>query len=199
MRFFSPAGLRPRDQAKIIVKTGSLEKKSGLTIVEMGCSYGFVLYNLRKQASGGGRLACFEADPSFSEWVLPSTLCRASNDTGGLRTNVFKTSFNASYFEPNSVDVFTSSHVVEHLSNPCVWIDGLRRIMKPGGIIFTEVPNQARDPEKQITRGQFHLTYFNELSFSRMMEKSGFERLPVMSPFTTDPEIVRTVFRKRLE
>lgn len=41
-----------------------------------------------------------------------------------------------------SVDVFTSSHVLEHVSDPCEWLAEVWRLLRPGGIVFTELPIQ---------------------------------------------------------
>merc|ERR1712118_633627 len=53
---------RPAQQANMI-KKAKFGNATGLTIVEMGCARGYLLYNFRKQASRGGQLKCFEADP----------------------------------------------------------------------------------------------------------------------------------------
>ena len=33
------------------------------------------------------------------------------------------------------------------------------------------------DPESGVTRGVFHLSYFSEASFTRMMKNAGYQRL----------------------
>merc|ERR1719316_196354 len=150
----SPSDLRPMAQSAIIRETGRFnEDTSGLTIMEMGCADGFVLYDLRKLAGKGGRIVCFEADPDYSDSPrhLPATFEKAKKDTPGLSTDIHKSLFDPSKVAAKSVDVFTSSHVVEHFADPCTWLQGLRTIMKPGGIIFTEVPNQHSQPYQNIT------------------------------------------------
>ena len=194
----SPDDKRSLLQARVIIETGGLESAAGLQIVEMGCSHGYVLYNLRQHASNGGSLTCFEADPHFSDRILPMTLSEAEKDTEGVATKVYPSVFNASKLSPNSVDVFTSSHVIEHWANPCLWIAGLQQIMKPGGIIFTEATAQYMDPHRGITRGLYHLTYFSQTSFIQMMKNGGFELVPILpkSLRARSDQGIRFVFRK---
>ena len=75
------------------------------------------------------------------------------------------------------MDVFTSSHVVEHITDPGQWIDGVWLLLKPGGIVFSEVPNQYDDPQlpKRIVRGRFHLLFFDHQRWFNFMTLAGFE------------------------
>lgn len=190
----SPNHWRPKQQAETIVKSGLLARRTGLTILEMGCAAGFVLYNLRAHAANGGNLVCFEGDPTYSD-LARETLQRAKNSTSGLNYRFFPTLFNGSKFKSRSVDIFTSSHVLEHLPEPCQWLDELRRILKPGGLVFTEVPDQIRDPVKGITRGQFHLLYFADREFRHFMESNGFVHVRFRGP-KVPAGVVRRLYRK---
>jgi 2-polyprenyl-3-methyl-5-hydroxy-6-metoxy-1,4-benzoquinol methylase len=195
----SPTDERPVAQSSIIRETGHFgEGTSGLTIMEMGCADGWVLYNLRKLAGKGGRLVCFEADLDYAEDParLAATFEMAKKDTEGLSTEVHKSLFDPAKIAEKSVDVFTSSHVIEHLADPCTFLNGLHTVMKPGGIIFTEVPDQHMDPVQGRTRGQFHLLYFAKDSFVNMMTAAGFEQLELApKELGTQGGTIRTVFR----
>ena len=41
----------------------------------------------------------------------------------------------------NSVDIFYGSHSVEHVQNIDIFISQVRRVLKPNGVVFWEVPN----------------------------------------------------------
>lgn len=205
-RIESPHDARPMTQSADIVSHGALEMKTGLTILEIGCASGFVLYNLRHHAANGGSLICFEVDPSyFAE--LEHTFALIRRDTPTARTLLVKSLFHAGVVAAESVDVVTSSHVLEHISNPCTWLTEVKRILRPEGIVFTEIPIQYYDfrstsplaadflnPDRERRRdypGQFHVTLFGRLNvpdsygqcprvtspFKNMMTLAGFEEL----------------------
>lgn len=132
---------RPVGQSQDIIGYGELLLKTGLTIVEMGAAAGYLLYNMRQQAANGGKLIAFEPGPDYAE-ALRVTLTAAKKDVPSLKAEVYTTLFRGGELAPNSVDVFMSSQVLEHWANPCDWLSEMKRIMKPGGIVFTEIPIQ---------------------------------------------------------
>jgi len=179
-----------------VITQGIGAAASGLNIMEMGCAAGYLLYNLRWRAGHGGSLVCFEGDPDL-QGPLEKTLRLAKAKTTGLRTKVMPQLFDAAGLGDASVDVFLSSHTVEHLASPCQWLADVHRILKPGGIVFTEVPEQYMDPDHGLLRPgtQFHLLYFNQQSFEAMMIQSGFEK--VQFEIVVGPAM-RSIFRKPL-
>eukprot|EP00746_Dinoflagellata_sp_MGD_P043207 gnl/MRDRNA2_/MRDRNA2_205014_c0_seq1.p1 gnl/MRDRNA2_/MRDRNA2_205014_c0~~gnl/MRDRNA2_/MRDRNA2_205014_c0_seq1.p1 ORF type:complete len:263 (-),score=33.76 gnl/MRDRNA2_/MRDRNA2_205014_c0_seq1:387-1121(-) len=149
-----------------------------LTLVEMGCARGHLLYNLRKLARNGGRLVCFEVD-SFMYGELLETFALARNDTPGLQTSVVRGLLDFKLLAPSSVDIFLSSHVLEHIPDVCSWLSGLKSALKPGGLVFTEVPKQSKDPEAHIVRGFGHVMFFDEHSLRWLFLNAGFEEIYV--------------------
>eukprot|EP00927_Polykrikos_kofoidii_P062524 TRINITY_DN57335_c0_g1_i1.p1 TRINITY_DN57335_c0_g1~~TRINITY_DN57335_c0_g1_i1.p1 ORF type:complete len:363 (+),score=55.13 TRINITY_DN57335_c0_g1_i1:63-1091(+) len=183
---------RPREQAEIILEHARFDGEASRTIVEMGCAGAYLLYKLRNLAGAGGVLRCFEVDTKLQP-EAQKTLHQAKEAVRGLKTELIPTLVDFDQLAPESVDVFQSSHVVEHLPDPCPFLRGLMRALKPGGFVFTEVPDQEDDPKRGITRGVFHLLYFNTKSFVNMMKNAGFEEVFIQY---TKEETVRTVFRK---
>jgi len=171
-----PAHERPTQQAHMILNQELLHNKTGLTIVETGCAAGYTLYNVRELASNGGKIICFEPDADFTE-ELTATFQSASKATIGLSTEHRQQFFNSDQLAPASVDLFMSSHAVEHLVEPCPWLAALMKVLKPGGLVFTEVPLEYDDPDQNITRGLFHMMYFNVQSWRSMMLQAGFEEI----------------------
>lgn len=199
MNIASAAHWRPTEQAQLVMDVKGMAGRTGLTIVEMGCAGGFLLYNLRLLAAQGGKLICFEADPDYKV-TLEQTLQAAKQHTPGLTFEIYSKIFSADALPPGSVDIFLSSHVVEHVPDPCVWMQGVQHIMKPGGVVFTEVPDQYSDPEMIeigafMTRGLFHLLYFNKETFDSMMDMGGFESI---NSVMRDGGYVRALYRKPL-
>jgi len=196
-----PTDWRPTQQAQMVLKQASLQHKTGLTVVEMGCAAGYVLYNVRQLASNGGKLICFEPDADFTKTVA-KTFDLAKSSTTGLSTEHKRQFFDGDQLEPASVDVFMSSQAVEHLVDPCPWLSALQRVLKPGGLVFTEVPNEYDDPDKNVTRGLFHMMWFNEQVWAKIMLQAGFEEVElttVKPPTTKWGMAVRSIFRKPLQ
>lgn len=191
----SPQDWRPVQQAQFIYGAG-LSGRTGLNVVEMGCAAGYTLYNVRGLSRGGGSLTCFEADPDY-KWPVTATFAGAAAE--GVRFELKAQLFDGSGLEANSVDLFMSSHTVEHFADPCLWTAALHRVLKPGGLVFTEVPQEYFDPEHRQTRGQFHFLYFSQQVFAAMMTQAGFEQVKIATvrpPVTKWGVAVRSVFRK---
>jgi|MDTA01.1.fsa_nt_gb 2-polyprenyl-3-methyl-5-hydroxy-6-metoxy-1,4-benzoquinol methylase len=176
---------RPVGQSNTIAR--HVANRTGLQIVEMGCANALLLQHLAPYARGGGGLHCFETDAHFHR-IIPERFAQASKGGSLFTTVLHRSLFNSSSLPTASVDLFVSSHVVEHLADPCAWISALQRILKPGGLVFTELPNQRNT----LAGGQFHHLYMNASSFSRMMERGGF-KLVSKSPNRDEHMPARTI------
>ena len=55
--------------------------------------------------------------------------------------------------------------MLEHLPEPCVWLSHLRRVLKPGGHVFTEVPDAAPYARTK-SKGQFHAVLYSAASYA---------------------------------
>lgn len=169
-----PDHWRPVGQTKMVLE--AMQGKPGpFTIVEIGCNRAWTLFSLRHLAGNGGKLICFDPDPDGQPWRLEN-FKKAETDVSGLSTEVHFSLFDASKLPPESVDVFISSHCLEHTNDPCAFIEGLDRILKPNAVVFTEVPDDTRDPiNKTIWSRAYHLLYFTEHSLDAMMKRHGYE------------------------
>jgi len=189
----------PAEQAKVVLDAHANADSSdtGLTVVEMGCGSGLALYNLRHLAAKGGKLICFEPDAS-NHASLKETLTQAKENVKGLEFQLIPSFFSSGALLAKSVDIFTSSHTLQRFADPCPWLAEVSRVLKPGGLVFTEVPDQDVDPGLGVSRGgQFHLLYFNTTTLDQMMTNAGFQ--PVKSVTVSMPpggDAVRGVYRK---
>ena len=79
-------------------------------------------------------------------------------------------------------DIIVSTQVFEHLVDPVETLCELRACLKPGGLLYIEVPN-LNDTRKRLRRGchmdDSHLFYFTAPSMTGMLRKNGFDILRV--------------------
>jgi 2-polyprenyl-3-methyl-5-hydroxy-6-metoxy-1,4-benzoquinol methylase len=93
-------------------------------------------------------------------------------------------------------DVITMYDLIEHLQDPAVELDAVRRLLKPGGIVFMLTPNDGallrrvarfayrasiRTVEKPMRRLYYvhHLSYFTAASLNTLLDRAGFEGICV--------------------
>mmetsp|Transcript_114520 Transcript_114520/g.220578 ORF Transcript_114520/g.220578 Transcript_114520/m.220578 type:complete len:471 (+) Transcript_114520:256-1668(+) len=185
---------RAAEQALMIenyIRTFNMQLK--LNIVEMGCGAGYLLRQLRVWALDGGQLTCFETDPAILS-SLSRQFEEARREYPRLRIKLVPEMMDWNQLEDSSVDLFMSSHALEHVPDLCVFLEGVMRVLKPGGLVFTEVPLQQHEVRSRYFNGEFHLSFFSGHSFQRMMERNGFESVYLDS--SEGDKGLRTLFRK---
>jgi SAM-dependent methyltransferase len=77
-------------------------------------------------------------------------------------------------FSNKPIDVITLSHVVEHLNE---LPETMTRIGKSASYIFIEVPGYRADLSGQFADQEGHISFFNEVSLRRLVERLGFQIL----------------------
>jgi SAM-dependent methyltransferase len=100
-------------------------------------------------------------------------------------------------YADNSFDVVHTSHVFEHLENPLAAAKEANRVLKPGGLLFIEVPNQLdnfgfrRDmlfrnvsQRKRGITSIHHLWFFGRKTLSLLLKTSGFSDVVIRNAFT---------------
>jgi|AMFO01.1.fsa_nt_gi 2-polyprenyl-3-methyl-5-hydroxy-6-metoxy-1,4-benzoquinol methylase len=79
-------------------------------------------------------------------------------------------------------DIVVSTQVFEHLVDPVKTLRELRDSLKPGGLLYIEVPN-LNDTRERLRRGchmdDSHLFYFTARSMAGMLRANGFDILRV--------------------
>ena len=74
-----------------------------------------------------------------------------------------------------------SSHVVEHIPDPCTFLKEAYNTLKPGGLMFHEIPQQRRrDGQHPLTKmqlGEYHMTFWTYESVDYIFKMSGFEKI----------------------
>jgi 2-polyprenyl-3-methyl-5-hydroxy-6-metoxy-1,4-benzoquinol methylase len=137
--------------------------------MEVGCAKGFLLSRVSASALITNAI-CFEATPGFAEHAKANV-----QEIKGVHATIFPDTWNASIIDHNSIDLFISSHVLEHFADLCQFLKELYDRMKPGGVVFSEVPNHTPKYVSETFGGQFHLTLTTHRGHLLLMEAVGFQ------------------------
>ena len=94
-------------------------------------------------------------------------------------------------------------HVLEHLPDLCAFLAELYDVLKPGGAVFTEVPNHNRAKVmRKKNKWHYHLTLPTPQGFVNIMTASGFVPVVEEVVFSDEAEtveegsVIRGVFTK---
>jgi hypothetical protein len=69
-------------------------------------------------------------------------------------------------------DVVSISHVLEHLTDPYEAMDLFASVLKPGGLLLIDIPNEVRMLQRGF-QAKGHLSYFTKESFARFVDVHG--------------------------
>ncbi len=188
---------RVTSQRKFLEKYTSPLKFSSLRIIELGCAGGFLL----EQFTGNGNvLECFEASVNYHS-VFHETMSKANHSSYVLHTRLF----DENAITPLSVDVFLSSHVIEHIPDPCATLRLMYGALKPGAVMFHEMPRKTLEGVLQVQGGLFHTTFWTVETVRNVFTAVGFEEIAIET-FKNFQEVdpsgrgkyIRSLFRKPL-
>lgn len=160
------------DIERIIVELEMILPGQG-RILDVGCGAGYFLERAVKRGWDGHGI-------DFGSWVRKATAVR------GL-TNVYVGSIFDCKFMNGSFDVVSASQVLEHLPNPKRDLEEIRRIIRPGGLIYANVPNYQclsillRRDDFELNEPPQHVNYFTPKTLKNLLQKSGFEVLQTSS------------------
>lgn len=109
-------------------------------------------------------------------------------------------------FENDYFDLVHSHHVFEHVANPHLSAKEVYRVLKPGGTILIEVPNQFdnirfyRDVKfgrvhqrNRDIRSIHHLSFFSKKSLRYLLTGVGFKSVKVSTHYTLHPTGLRKI------
>jgi 2-polyprenyl-3-methyl-5-hydroxy-6-metoxy-1,4-benzoquinol methylase len=72
----------------------------------------------------------------------------------------------------NVFDLVSISHVLEHLTDPYEVMDLFATILKPGGLLLVDIPNEVRMLQRGF-QAKGHLSYFTRESFAQFVNVQG--------------------------
>jgi 2-polyprenyl-3-methyl-5-hydroxy-6-metoxy-1,4-benzoquinol methylase len=138
--------------------------RKDMRALDVGCAAGTLLSMLRTQ---GCRVVGVEPEPAFADYARKER-----------HIEVHQCLLEETELEPESFDLVCASHVLEHTDSPTAFLDGVWQLLKPGGLLFIEVPNLL-EPRCSLRR-LFHVAHrynFTPATLEAMARKAGFETL----------------------
>jgi len=129
-------------------------------IMELGTSAGYLL---KKFHQNGNTIIGFE----------PDKIMATNAKSQGLL--IYNEVFNPDLIQ-EKVDIILLSHVFEHLIDPLDLMKSFEKILKPGGYIFIEIPNddiESIEIYTSIDRSTYaHTFFFNSITFTNLINHS---------------------------
>jgi 2-polyprenyl-3-methyl-5-hydroxy-6-metoxy-1,4-benzoquinol methylase len=166
MRTVSPTKLLDHDR---ILQEIATRRPPGKRLLDIGCAAGHFME--RARAAG------FESHGiDVARWVEKVAERRGV-------ANVRAVSLHEAAFPDEWFDVVHSNQVFEHLPRPLRELSEIRRILKPNGILYLNVPNYrclsivlGRD-DFELNTPPEHVNYFTPRTLSALVRMGGFEPL----------------------
>jgi 2-polyprenyl-3-methyl-5-hydroxy-6-metoxy-1,4-benzoquinol methylase len=87
--------------------------------------------------------------------------------------------------EAGSLDLISMFHVLEHLAEPVAALRSIGKKLKPGGLLYIEVPNATRLCSPHYMFFRAHTLYFTGPTLRNLLETAGFTLL-AQSPNDSD-------------
>jgi SAM-dependent methyltransferase len=91
-------------------------------------------------------------------------------------------------YEPNSFDVVRLNNVIEHVPSPRALLGDIRRVIRPGGLLFISTPNvesftaALQGVRWRYVQGEHHIYLFSLRTIRRLLETEGFKIVRVSTP-----------------
>lgn len=88
-------------------------------------------------------------------------------------------------FPPNTFDYINMSHVLEHVASPVDTLKKVKELLKPGGIVYAEVPNYESFSRKRSQEYWYpwetprHLFMFSPQTLEQAFKESGLEIIKI--------------------
>ncbi len=132
------------------------------TVLDVGSGGGEFAYLL---ASLGHRVTGIEPNRGYAEYAV--THYGITAQIGLVQDSVLP---------PDTFDVITIWHVLEHLEDPRAALERLHSWLKPDGVLIVEVPNvEATCQSPKSTFHEAHLYNFNVATLRRLATITGFD------------------------
>lgn len=152
--------------------------RKGMTLLDIGCGAGEKLAVLRDRLG----LEVRGIEPS-------ADAAEKARNIFGLTVSVG--TFNPSDYPENSVDVVRINHVIEHVPDPVALLDGIYRILRPGGMLIGETENLDCPSFRLFGRYwallhlPYHLVLFTKDTLRATFKRSAFGSVTLID--TGDP------------
>mgnify|MGYP002640192022 CR=1 FL=1 len=154
-----------------------VEAAPGGRVLEVGCCTGTLLNELQNCG-----MSCVGLEPN-------GFAARYGRAKYGL--DIRTETLEESSLEEASFDVVLFLHVIEHVTDPKVTLQAIRRILKPGGLLVVETPRydtvtfKAFGKHERNIVDNWHLYFFSRDSLKQMLVASGFNVVGDLVPGRT--------------
>lgn len=136
----------------------------GAAVLEVGCAEGFFLERLYHRKNGGARVFGVEPSRRYVETA------RARLPHAWFYENMLENvDFNGGRF-----DLVVMRHVFEHVLNPMTTLGVVSGVLRPGGVVYVEVPDAATTtPSVAHFFNYEHLSYFTRETLIATLARAG--------------------------
>lgn len=142
--------------------------------------------------AGGGEFVYLARRAGFAARGIEPHQGYAVHARDRLGVDVAAADFQSADVAPESCDVVTLHHVLEHLPDPPAALARLRGWLKPAGLLVVEVPNILswyHAPRRRFHRAHVHS--FNRAGLEDLIANAGFDLLAVrLTPHTAHLNVV---------
>ena len=145
-------------------------------ILEIGCATGELAAAVRKALSVR-RYEGVELSPAASE---------AAKCLDKIYAEPLGDLVKGQCIEDAKFDIVLMSHVLEHIWDIAAEIEAIKRVLKPGGVLFLEVPNGAGHRRLPIDDNRAHLHFFSTSSLTRLLANKGLETVAAATDVPLD-------------
>jgi len=141
--------------------------KKNVRLLEIGCSAGMFLYQIKKHIK---EIVGIDYDLESAKFASEKCDCA-----------VFTEEIEKTNLEKKTFDIICAFQTLEHIKNPYNFLSTIIQYLKPGGIIYLEVPNLNDILIHAYNLPYYynfyfhsaHLWYFTDKSFKKIAQKTG--------------------------
>jgi SAM-dependent methyltransferase len=107
-------------------------------------------------------------------------------------------------FDGMQFDTIVASELIEHLSNPGMFLDSCKKYLKPGGMLILTTPNcfnlfniAGKLSRKEPVTNADHTCYYNSVTLIHLLEKNGWVAKEVAYVYTLNIDYPES-FKKKV-
>lgn len=133
-------------------------------VLDVGCAYGLMLQNFPDSFKKFG-IDISEHAVAEAKKRLPHATLKVTDAEDKLP------------LAENSFDIVMCNDVIEHLENPRAALENIKRVLKPGGILYMNTPNLNWLRKKLFAyadKKEHHISLFQHKTLSELLTKIGF-------------------------
>lgn len=165
-------------------------------VLDIGCGNGRFLEMIGRQ----GKIETYGLEMPGNSARRAQAILKDRLHIGPLKPEIYS---------EHQFDAITLFHVFEHLTEPQAYLDEIRRILKPGGVLYMSFPNIG-SIQSRIFKGRWlhldpprHLFLFDHDSFKKALSQHGFQVERVRhfnieyNPFGYQQSLLNCLYTKR--